>query len=194
MTERPLQIDATAAAAARDRATVTPDGRRLDRAIHGVVTHGPVNHVDHRGRVFEIYSGSDSDMWVDPIVYCYAFTVRAKQIKGWGLHEHKADRYTLIAGEVLTVLYDARVDSPTHGGSQLVPLTGQGVRQLLIPAGVWHLTVNLSLQESHLINHPTMPYAHGSPDRLMLPWDSPAIPVDISALLPRQFGLPTADS
>lgn len=186
-----MHLDDTAAAAERDRATVTPTGRPLGKGIHDVRTQAPVNHVDHRGRVFEVYAGAD-EFWTDPIVYCYAFTVRDRQIKGWGLHERKDDRYTLLYGEVLTVLYDARTDSPSHGCVQRVHLTGEGKRQLRIPAGVWHLNVNLAPHESYLINHPTQPYDHNNPDRLLLPWDSPAIPVNVLDLLPRQFGLPTA--
>ena len=157
----------------------------MAKSIEGVVTAAPVNHVDHRGRVFEIYGG-ESSQWDKPVVYCYAFTVRAGFTKGWGLHEHKDDRYTLISGEVMTFLYDARVDSPTHGLVQKVTLTPEGTRQVLIPAGVWHLSVCLSPTEAFLINHPTRAYEHGSPDRLMLPLDTPEIPVDITACFPTQ--------
>ena len=186
----PPRLDSTADGARRDAATVTPDGRPLHAALEGVVTVAPVNHVDHRGRVFEVFAG-ESDFWVKPVVYCYAFTVRAGQTKGWGLHEHKDDRYTLITGEVLTILYDARVESSTQGMTQKVVLTGQGVRQLLIPAGVWHCNVNLAETESHMINHPTETYVHGQPDRLLLPWDTEAIPVDLQSFFPNQFKAPS---
>jgi dTDP-4-dehydrorhamnose 3,5-epimerase len=144
-----------------------------------------VNHVDHRGRVFEVYPG-ESEFWVDPVVYCYTFTVRPMQTKGWGLHLEKDDRYTLIDGELLTVLYDARLDSPTHGQVQKVVLSGQGARQLLIPTGVWHMNVNLGGSEAFLINHPTKVYVHEQPDRLMLPWNTSALPVDVAGLFPVQ--------
>lgn len=183
MTDTP---DPSILAARRDVATVTRSGQSLAQSIHGVSTVSPVNHVDHRGRVFEIYSG-DSSHWEQPLVYCYAFTVRPGLTKGWGLHEHKDDRYTLISGELLTVLYDARVDSPTHGLVQKVTLTAEGIRQLRIPTGVWHLNVCLSPTEAYLINHPTQVYDHGAPDRLLLPWDSPEIPFDARSVFPAQF-------
>ena len=183
-------LDGTAAAADHDQATVSKDGQVLAPHLTGVVSHSPVNHVDHRGRVFEVYPGDQSDFWAAPVVYCYAFSVRTNQIKGWGLHQHKDDRYTLLAGEVLTLLYDARTDSPTHGMAQKVTLSPEGVRQLLIPAGVWHLNINLAPHESMLINHPTRRYDHANPDRLILPWDSRAIPLDVAEYLPRQFGTP----
>lgn len=178
--------DPSVTAARRDVATVTPSGQSLAHSIHGVSTVSPVNHVDHRGRVFEIYAG-DSSHWEQPLVYCYAFTVRPGLTKGWGLHEHKDDRYTLISGELLTVLYDARVDSPTHGLVQKVTLTAEGIRQLRIPSGVWHLNVCLGPTEAYLINHPTQVYDHGAPDRLLLPWDSPEIPFDARSVFPAQF-------
>lgn len=184
-----LQLDSSVTAGVRDAQTVTPAGVPTDRAIAGVVTHAPVNHVDHRGRVFEIYAGA-SDFWADPLVYCYTFTIRPGQTKGWGLHLEKEDRYTLIHGEVLTLLYDAREDSPTHGLLQKVTLTDQGVRQLRIPTGVWHMNVNLADHEAFLVNHPTVEYHHEAPDRLTLPWDTDRIPVDLTEYFPVQHRRP----
>lgn len=181
-----MTSDPTIEAARRDVATVTPTGELLAHTIDGVITGAPVNHVDHRGRVFEIF-GSAAHQYEKPVVYCYGFTVRPGLTKGWGLHEHKDDRYTLISGEVLTVLYDARVDSPTHGVVQKVVLTPEGTRQLLIPTNVWHLNICLSPVEAFLINHPTEVYDHGAPDRLLLPWNTPEIPFDASALFPTQY-------
>lgn len=179
-------VDKSLVSARRDEATVTSAGAVLAKAIDGVSTNTSVNHVDHRGRVFEIYTG-DSSYWQKPLVYCYAFTVRPGQTKGWGLHEKKDDRYTLISGEILTVLYDAREDSPTRGLVQKVVLTGEGARQLRIPTGVWHMNICIGQEEAYLINHPTEIYDHNAPDRLLLPWDSADIPVDISTFFPSQF-------
>ena len=179
------QQDPSVSAAIRDAATVTPSGKSLASQIDGVSTVSPINHVDHRGRVFEIFAG-ESEHWAKPLTYCYAFTIRPGLVKGWGLHEKKDDRYTLIAGEILVILYDARVGSPTHGLVQKVTLTPEGVRQIRIPTGVWHMNVCLGDREAYLINHPTEVYAHGEPDRLLLPWDSKEIPVDLSQYFPHQ--------
>ena len=35
------------------------------------------------------------------------------------------------------------------------------------------------------MNFPTEPYRHDAPDRLMLPWDTDELPVDVSTYLPR---------
>lgn len=178
--------DESIKAAQKDVATVTAAGSSLSKLIFGVSLNAPVNHVDHRGRVFEIYPGK-SEYWQDPVVYCYAFTIRSGQTKGWGLHLEKDDRYTLITGELLTILFDAREDSPTHGLVQKIVLTAQGPRQLRIPAGVWHMNIALGDSEAVLINHPTKVYEHDNPDRLLLPYDTDKIPVDVSSYFPKQF-------
>ena len=169
-----------------DAATVTPTGERLERKIDGVRTFAPINHVDHRGRVFEIYPAAN-DYWDEPFVYSYCFTVRAGATKGWGVHDHKHDRYTLITGEVLVVLFDGREDSPTTGLVQQVTLTGEGIRQITIPPGVWHLNVNLGESEAYLVNFPTKAYDHARPDRRTLPVDTPHIPFDARQVFPTQL-------
>jgi dTDP-4-dehydrorhamnose 3,5-epimerase len=178
-------LDDSVGFAALDIQTVTAAGHSTSRVIEGVMTQMPAVHTDHRGRVFEIFPGAD-DYWTKPVVYCYMFSVRVNQVKGWGLHLEKDDRYTLINGEIMTVLYDARLDSPTHGLVQRVYLTENGARQLTIPPGVWHANVNIAQSESHLINHPTEVYHHEHPDRLLLPWDSEQIPADLASLFPIQ--------
>ena len=173
-------------AATRDQQTVLPDGTSVAVVIEGVKTRSTPNHVDHRGSVFEIFEGEgEGDYWDTPVVYAYQFSIRPGLIKGWGLHEHKRDRYTIISGEVLVVLYDARPDSPTSGVVQKIVLSDRAVRSLTIPTHVWHLNLNLGSAEAHLINFPTAVYHHAAPDRLLLPWDTDEIPVDVRALFPQ---------
>jgi dTDP-4-dehydrorhamnose 3,5-epimerase len=176
--------DPSIAAGQRDAQTVTKDGASVLRTIDGVRTRSTVNHVDHRGSVYEIFEG-DNEFFGSPVVYAYQFSVRPHQMKGWGLHEHKFDRYTVIAGEVLLFLYDPRPDSPTKGLVQKLVLSDRAVRQVIIPKSVWHLSVNVGTDEARLVNFPTEVYHHDAPDRLLLPWDSPEIPVSIADHLPR---------
>jgi dTDP-4-dehydrorhamnose 3,5-epimerase len=168
----------------RDVASVTKDGTSLSPTVDGVKTRSMVQHLDHRGSVFEIFEG-DMSFWETPIVYAYQFSVRSHQMKGWGLHESKKDRYTIIAGEVLLFLWDDRPDSPTRGVVQKLVLSDRAVRQVIIPTGVWHLSLNLQADEARLINFPTDVYHHEAPDRLLLAWDSPEVPIDLAALLPK---------
>ena len=168
----------------RDEQTVTKSGAPTSRTIEGVKTRSTVNHVDHRGAVFEIYEG-ENDFFENPVVYAYQFSVAPRVIKGWGVHEHKADRYTIISGEILEFLYDGRPSSPTFGLTQRLVMSDRAVRQLIIPAGVWHLSVNLGDEEARLVNFPTEVYHHEAPDRRTLPWDSLEIPVHIADYLPK---------
>ena len=169
----------------RDTQTVTADGTPTTPTIDGVVLHTPPVHIDHRGALFELFAGTGtSELWREPVVYAYVFTVRPGAMKGWGMHEHKDDRYSLVSGEDLLLLHDTRPDSPTRGVTQSVVLSERGVRQVLIPKGVWHLHYNLGSAEAHFVNFPTEVYHHEAPDRLMLPWDTDEIPVDVRRFLP----------
>ncbi len=167
----------------RDVQTVTPAGQSTRAAIDGVVTHTPVAHVDHRGAVFEIHN-HDPAMGPEPVVWVYSDLVRPGQVKGWARHDVKVDRYTLIVGDLLVLMYDARAESPTHGLTQSVVLSPTGSRQIRIPVGVWHLLANIGSDEVHFVNLPTEPYHHEAPDRILLAWDTPELPVDVRGYLP----------
>jgi len=167
---------------------VTAAGESTLPCIDGVSTRSPVVHLDHRGALFEIYNG-DPDIWPDPVVYAYQASVFPGQIKGWARHEVKNDRYTLAVGELIVLLHDGRPASPTYGMTQRIVLSDRGVRQLVIPAGVWHLLINAGAVETHVINFPTERYHHDQPDRILLPWDTDELPVDVKAHLPSCFDL-----
>lgn len=167
----------------KDAATVTPDGRSMAPTIDGVRTRSTPLHVDHRGTLFEIFEGLGS-YWDEPVVYAYQFSVAPHQKKGWGVHDEKIDRYTVISGEVHVMLWDDRDGSPTRGVVQRVVLSERALRQVSIPVGVWHLNLNLGDTEAFVINFPTQVYHHGSPDRRLLDWDDPVVPIDLRAMLP----------
>jgi dTDP-4-dehydrorhamnose 3,5-epimerase len=168
-----------------DRPTVNAKGESVAAVIDGLKTKRGVVHVDHRGRLFEVFNEAD-DYWSSPVVHSYVFTVRPGTIKGWGVHDHKWDRYCIISGEMLVVLWDGRDGSPTHGLVQEVVLSAEGVRMLSTPPGVWHVNINLGPGECVVMNHPTAPYDYAHPDRRLLPPDSPEIPVDLRAYYPIQ--------
>lgn len=168
----------------KDIQTVTKDGVPTAKIIDGVKTRSTPNHVDHRGTVFEMFEGT-LDFLETPIVYAYQFSVRPRQMKGWGRHELKTDRYTIISGEILLFLWDDRPDSPTRGVVQKLVMSDRALRQVIIPTGVWHLSVNVGDVEAHLVNFPTDVYHHEAPDRYLLAFDSPDCPIDIRAHLPK---------
>lgn len=169
-----------------DARTTLDDGSAITGEIDGVIAHRLTVHPDHRGRLFEVYSAS-LPHFLAAVVHAYIFTIRPSYIKGWGIHLEKDDRYTIVTGEVLTVLFDARRASPSYGHTIRFVLGPSGHQQLLIPRGVWHASINIGQDEAHLLNMPTQPYLHGAPDRITLPWNTTAIPVDLRQLLPKQF-------
>jgi dTDP-4-dehydrorhamnose 3,5-epimerase len=176
--------DQSLARSDRDVQTVTKDGTSVASTIDGVKTRSTTNHVDHRGAVYEIFEG-DLEFWGSPIVYAYQFSIRPHLLKGWGLHENKTDRYTIISGETLLFLYDSRPDSPTHGVAQKITMGDRATRQVIIPHHVWHISLNLGDEEARLINFPTEVYHHEAPDRRLLPWDTTEIPVRITDYFPK---------
>ena len=173
-------------AAAVDYKVTEKDGSLVGPSIDGLELIRPVNHVDHRGSLFEIYD-ADPQKWPDPIVWAYQTSLYPGVIKGWFVHEHKTDRYTLVSGTLLACFYDDREGSPTQGNSMHVTLSEAGVRQAVIPAGVWHVVINLGQTDALLINFPTIGHNHETPDRRMLPWDTDLIPLDVRRLLPANW-------
>lgn len=174
--------------ARQDRATVGPDGSLLAATIDGVIVHQPPIHVDHRGALVEMFTRAD--FWEHDFAYAYQTSIRPNTLKGWYAHECKNDRYHLVRGELLLCLYDDRPDSPSRGLSQTLVLSERSARQVFIPAGVWHLSLNVGVDEAILVNLPTSKYNHAAPDRVHIPWDSPLIPVDVRGFLPLAFAGP----
>jgi dTDP-4-dehydrorhamnose 3,5-epimerase len=160
----------------RDAQTVTPDGVPLERLPEGMVVRDLVTHVDDRGTVCELYD----PRWgvnPDPLVFAYTFTIRPGRAKGWGIHREHEDRYAFLSGELELVFHDAREDSATAGESSRLVLSGYARRLLVIPRGVWHAERNLGDTDVVVVNFPTIPYDHASPDKYRLPLDTDELPV-----------------
>lgn len=161
---------------ARDKQTVTPAGESLRPLPAGTVLRDLVTHADERGSVVELL---DQRWGVDPapMAFAYAFTIRPGAAKGWGMHREHEDRYTFLHGELEVVLYDGREDSPTAGLEARLVLSEHHRRLLVIPRGVWHAERNLGARDVLVVNFPTIPYDHASPDKYRLPLDTDQLPV-----------------
>jgi dTDP-4-dehydrorhamnose 3,5-epimerase len=105
-------------------------------------------------------------------------------LKGWFAHEKKLDRYHLVTGELLVILYDDREGSPTRGVVQKLVLSEKSARQVLIPPMIWHLSLNVGQQDAILVNLPSTHYDHENPDRFHMSIDSGDIPVDVRSFFP----------
>ena len=155
--------------------TTTLDGQRVERFPDGVIFRDLVTHADQRGSVIELFN-PNWNWHPEPLRHSYVFTIRPGMAKGWGMHKRATDRYAILFGEILTVLYDAREESPTHGLVAEMTLSEHRRRLLAIPPGIWHANVNLGSKDAVIINFKTEPYDHDDPDKYLLPLDSGEIP------------------
>jgi dTDP-4-dehydrorhamnose 3,5-epimerase len=161
-----------------DGASVDAEGRRLQTGIDGVRLQmlGPLQ-ADHRGSLIEVLDVRDP-FWADPIVYSYRITIRPGRIKGWGMHRVQADRYVALAGRVRVVLFDGRVESPTHQRFAEFQFTDETPGALRIPPGVWHADQNTGSTDVVIVNFPTHAYDPAHPDKARIEVTSGEIPFD----------------
>ena len=124
------------------------------------------------------------EFWNAEFAYAYQTSIRPGMLKGWFAHEKKLDRYHLVSGELLVLLYDDRENSPTKNVVQKLILSEATVRQVLIPPHVWHLSLNVGLEDAILVNLPSTHYDHKNPDRFYISIDSGEIPVDVRSYFP----------
>jgi dTDP-4-dehydrorhamnose 3,5-epimerase len=155
--------------------TLPPNERVMDVKIDGVKVKQTAVIGDTRGIILEVADSRD-EFWSEPISYVYLGTCRPGKAKGWGYHQSHTDRYTVIDGEMLLVLFDDRDDSPTKGVVQEFYLTREGRNQVMIPPGVWHAHQNLGQGDLVFLNSPTDVFHHENPDKLRLPLDTDQIP------------------
>ena len=159
----------------KDPVTVNAQGKSAKKLPYGVTFYESPTHIDDRGSVVELYD----PRWKwhqDPLVFVYSFTLRPGKIKGWGVHKKHEDRYFVLQGEMLVVLYDSRPDSPTNGLVSEVVLSEYNRRLMNIPAGIWHANQNIGSKDVTVINFPTIPYDHTDPDKYRLPINTDLIP------------------
>ena len=168
-------IDTTLRAAARDRQTVTSDGRSVRKLTEGVSVRQIPTQVDDRGSVFELYDPR-WELHPEPIVFAYCFTLRPARVKGWALHKEHEDRYVLLQGQLKLVLFDPRPHSSTYGEVCEIWLTEYDRKVVSIPRFVWHADHNVGSTDVVAVNFPTTPYDHSNPDKYRLPVDTDLIP------------------
>lgn len=130
----------------------------------------PVPHED--GTVAEI-ARTAWDEVDQPIVQVHLTTTMAGRIRAWGLHRYSTDRLFVVRGLVSIVVYDGRVESPTHGTLNEFRLSDRNPGLLIVPPNLYHGWKNLGTDEAFIVNMPSSLYAHEAPDALDLPYDHP---------------------
>ena len=159
----------------KDPAFVTSTGESLVRLPEGAGFYEVPTHSDERGTVVEMFD-TRWNWHPDPVHFVYSYTLRPNCVKGWAMHLLQEDRYFVLAGEMKIVLFDARLDSPTHGEVSHLVLSHYHRRIFNIPRGVWHVIWNIGLVDVIAVNLPTLPYDHANPDKYRLPLDTDQIP------------------
>jgi dTDP-4-dehydrorhamnose 3,5-epimerase len=161
----------------RDRPHRHSDGRLRSSGIEGVEYERVERHSDHRGSLIELVN-LQHPFWREPIVHGEFVTTRPGRIKGWGMHKESTDRYFVATGKMRVVLYDGRVDSPTHRQFAQFHFTDESPGMLRIPAGVWHANQNWGDTDAVFINFPTEPHVYENPDKYRIDPHDGAIPFD----------------
>jgi len=163
----------------RDAQSVTPEGKRVLKLIHGVEVREATTIADERGEICEIFNPAWGVL-PEPLVYAYLTAVQPGRIKGWVYHRLQHDRLFVAKGRLKIVLHDLRDDSPTRGMTNELCLTERNRGLVVIPVLVAHAVQNVGDCEALFVNLPTRPYDHANPDKYRIAIESGAIPYDFS--------------
>lgn len=131
---------------------------------------------DERGHLMELVRRDDPAFIKFGQVYMT--TAFPGVVKGWHYHKVQLDNFSCVHGMIKLVLYDDREGSPTKGAVNEFFLGIRSPICVQVPALVWHGFKCVSEEEAVVINVPTEPYHHASPDEYRKPWNDPGIPYD----------------
>jgi len=136
--------------------------------IDGVVLYTLKVNRDERGILVESLKVNWKKVFDDenrPFAQCYYSITNpgvARDADCWHYHPTKQeDRFVVIKGDIVAVLYDWRRNSPTYGTLNLFAMgesEGDAQYLLLIPVNVLHCFKVVSKKPSILINFPTVLY------------------------------------
>ena len=146
------------------------------KLIDNVKTRRLKINVDERGRLAEILR-ADDDIFKE-FGQVYFTTAYPGVVKAWHYHKLQDDYFFCIKGMVKLVLYDARDNSPTFKSVNEFFIGEHNPLLVVIPANVYHGFKAISTTEAIMINIPTKPYNHDSPDEYRLAAHTDKIPYD----------------
>jgi dTDP-4-dehydrorhamnose 3,5-epimerase len=152
---------------------VVPPGENAymepSRAIAGVSLRRLTAHRDPRGYVAEVFR-TDWETRFSPVQW-HVLNCRAGSLRGVHLHLAHTDWKLVISGRQLLALVDLRLGSPTEGATDLVELSADEPKVLLVPPGVAHGVY--ALDDSVTLVGVDRPY-DGDDDFACL-WSDPAL-------------------
>ncbi len=103
--------------------------------IEGVVRYPLEVHGDERGEFVEIFR----NQWLDnfaPVQWNFLRSA-GNVLRGFHCHIHHTDLLAMVEGTMILGLKDLRVESPTHGVSEVIVLRPT-TELLMIPPGIGH--------------------------------------------------------
>jgi len=148
------------------------------KLIEGVAVKKLKPIPDDRGRVMEILR-KDDDIF-QQFGQVYLTTAYPGVVKAWHYHKLQTDHFCCISGMMKLVLYDNRNGSPTYGHINEFYLGKHNNAVVVIPPEVYHGFKCVGPAEAMVVNVPTHPYNHQSPDEHRLDPHDSEIPYDWS--------------
>ena len=127
------------------------------------------------GRLVEAYR-SDWNLDDHAVGQVFYTTLKTAALSAWHVHKKTTDRLTAVSGELLIVLYDDRVNSPTYGNINEFRIGEHRPTTISVPPGVWHGVSNTHGGRSILLNCVDLGYLYDDPDHYRLPPDCSEIP------------------
>lgn len=139
------------------------------KLVHDVILHPLKVNQDPRGSLTEVLKISWEDIYhsdTRPFTQMYFSTTQsgvARDVDKWHFHPGgQEDRFGVVAGDIVVVIFDNRDDSPTKGILNLFALGEsqgpEGQYLLLVPPRTYHGFVVVSDVSATLFNFPTRLY------------------------------------
>ena len=148
------------------RALLVQDGNAASRIDGATIRALKVNR-DPRGTLTELLRADWPDVFGEEMPFAQVYTSTtgagvARDEQQWHVHRYQTDRFYCVAGRIVVVIADARVDAPTHREVMFVELAAQGDAPaplvVTIPPGTLHGFVVTSDGPATLLNFPNRLY------------------------------------
>lgn len=144
--------------------------------IQDVMVKKLVRHSDDRGFFMEILR--DDEKLLERFGQASLSKSYPGVIKAFHYHEKQDDIWFFPVGNVQTVLYDLRENSPTRGQTNIFYMGEDNPLVVVIPKGVAHGYRVLGNQPACIVYFTTEAYDPRHPDEKRIDWNDPMIGFD----------------
>lgn len=144
--------------------------------IQDVMVKKLVRHSDDRGFFMEILR--DDENLLERFGQASLSKSYPGVIKAFHYHEKQDDIWFFPVGNVQTVLYDLRENSPTRGETNIFYMGEDNPLVVVIPKGVAHGYRVLGNQPACIVYFTTEAYDPRHPDEKRIDWNDPMIGFD----------------